>query len=53
MPFDSMLPGTAVAQRAAHMLEEWLESRLHPPQLTSARPEAALPCFGGHLGAFG
>jgi acetyl esterase/lipase len=28
--FDSMLPGTAVAQRAGHVLEDWLESRLHP-----------------------
>jgi acetyl esterase/lipase len=28
--FDSQLPGTAVAQRAGHVLEEWLESRLHP-----------------------
>jgi len=28
--FDSMLPGTAVARRAGHLLENWLESRLHP-----------------------
>jgi triacylglycerol lipase len=27
---DSMLAGTAVAQRAGRMLEDWLESRLHP-----------------------
>jgi acetyl esterase/lipase len=28
--FDSMLAGTAVARRAARVLEDWLESRLHP-----------------------
>ena len=28
--FDSMLPGTAVARRAGRVLEDWLESRLHP-----------------------
>ncbi len=28
--FDSMLAGTAVAQRAGRVLEDWLESRLHP-----------------------
>jgi acetyl esterase/lipase len=28
--FDSMLPGTAIAHRAARVLEDWLESRLHP-----------------------
>ena len=28
--FDSLLPGTAVAQRARRVLEDWLESRLHP-----------------------
>jgi acetyl esterase/lipase len=28
--FDSMMPGTAVAQRAGRVLEDWLESRLHP-----------------------
>jgi acetyl esterase/lipase len=28
--FDSQLPGTAVAQRAGRVLEDWLESRLHP-----------------------
>ncbi|MET0144940.1 MAG: alpha/beta hydrolase [Ilumatobacteraceae bacterium] len=28
--FDSLLPGTAVAQRAARAMEEWLRSRLHP-----------------------
>ncbi len=27
--FDSMLPGTAIAQRAARVLEDWLESRMH------------------------
>ena len=30
--FDSMLPGTEVAQQAARVLEDWLESRLHPKQ---------------------
>lgn len=30
--FDSMLPGTTVAQRAARTLEDWLDSRLHPGQ---------------------
>lgn len=30
--FDSMLPGTAVAHQAARILEDWLESRLHPMQ---------------------
>jgi hypothetical protein len=25
-----MLAGTAVAQRASRVLEDWLESRLHP-----------------------
>jgi acetyl esterase/lipase len=28
--FDSMLAGTEVAQRASRVLEDWLESRLHP-----------------------
>jgi acetyl esterase/lipase len=28
--FDSMMPGTAVARRAARTLEDWLDSRLHP-----------------------
>jgi acetyl esterase/lipase len=28
--FDSMLAGTAVARRAGRVLEDWLESRLHP-----------------------
>jgi acetyl esterase/lipase len=28
--FDSMLGGTAVAQQAGRVLENWLESRLHP-----------------------
>jgi acetyl esterase/lipase len=28
--FDSMMPDTAVAQRAGRALEDWLESRLHP-----------------------
>jgi acetyl esterase/lipase len=28
--FDSMLADTAVAQRAGRVLEDWLESRLHP-----------------------
>jgi acetyl esterase/lipase len=28
--FDSMLAGTAVARRAARVLEDWLESRMHP-----------------------
>jgi acetyl esterase/lipase len=28
--FDSMMAGTAVAQRAGRVLEDWLESRLHP-----------------------
>ena len=28
--FDSQLPGTAIAQRAAGVMEDWLESRLHP-----------------------
>jgi acetyl esterase/lipase len=28
--FDSMLAGTAVAQRAGQVLEDWLESGLHP-----------------------
>jgi acetyl esterase/lipase len=28
--FDSMLPGTAIGRRAGHVLEDWLESRLHP-----------------------
>jgi hypothetical protein len=27
--FDSMQPGTAVAQRASCVLEDWLETRLH------------------------
>jgi acetyl esterase/lipase len=27
--FDSQLPGTTIAQRANHVLEDWLESRLH------------------------
>jgi acetyl esterase/lipase len=30
--FDSVLPGTAVAQRAARVLEDWLGPRLHPGQ---------------------
>jgi triacylglycerol lipase len=30
--FDSVLPATAVARRAARVLEDWLESRLHPKQ---------------------
>jgi acetyl esterase/lipase len=33
--FDSMMAGTAVAERAGRALEEWLESQLHP-----AHPEA-------------
>jgi acetyl esterase/lipase len=28
--FDSMMAGTAVAQRAGRVLADWLESRLHP-----------------------
>lgn len=28
--FDSMMPETAIARRAARALEDWLESRLHP-----------------------
>ena len=28
--FDSMLAGTAVARRAARVLEDWLESHMHP-----------------------
>lgn len=28
--FDSQLPGTAIAQRANRVLEDWLQSRLHP-----------------------
>jgi acetyl esterase/lipase len=28
--FDSMLADTAVAQRVGRVLEDWLESRLHP-----------------------
>jgi acetyl esterase/lipase len=36
--FDSMLADTAVAQRAGRVLEDWLESRLHPghPESDSA-----------------
>jgi acetyl esterase/lipase len=30
--FDSMLAGTAIAQRAGRALEDWLESRLHPQE---------------------
>jgi acetyl esterase/lipase len=33
--FDSMLAGTAVAQRASRVLEDWLESRLHPENAES------------------
>ena len=28
--FDSMMPDTAPARRAGRVLEDWLESRLHP-----------------------
>jgi acetyl esterase/lipase len=28
--FDSMMPGTAIAARARHVLEDWLRDRLHP-----------------------
>jgi acetyl esterase/lipase len=28
--FDSQLPGSAVAHHACHVLEDWLEARLHP-----------------------
>jgi acetyl esterase/lipase len=28
--FDSQLPGTAIAQRANRVMEDWLEARLHP-----------------------
>jgi len=35
--FDSMMSGTAVVQRARHVLEDWLESRLHPSGLAGGR----------------
>jgi acetyl esterase/lipase len=28
--FDSMLPDTAIAARARHVLEDWLDARMHP-----------------------
>ena len=28
--FDSLMPGTAIAVRARHALEDWLQDRLHP-----------------------
>lgn len=28
--FDSMMPGTGVAQRARQVLEAWLDAKLHP-----------------------
>jgi acetyl esterase/lipase len=28
--FDSLMPATAIAARASHVLEEWLRDRLHP-----------------------
>jgi acetyl esterase/lipase len=40
--FDSQLPGTAIAQRAGRVLEDWLESRLHPrdPEVLQACAQA-------------
>jgi hypothetical protein len=28
--FDSIMPGTGVAQRARQAMETWLEAKLHP-----------------------
>ena len=42
--FDSMMPGTAVAQRAARTLEDWLELHLHPGgRGTGGRPAIPRP----------
>jgi len=39
--FDSMLAGTAVAQRASRVMEDWLESRLHPVHAESDGAEGS------------
>ena len=40
--FDSQLPATAIAQRANRVLEDWLQSRLHPTHPELDRPGAAV-----------
>jgi acetyl esterase/lipase len=38
--FDSLMPGTAIAARARHVLEDWLQPHLHPAAQPGGRPES-------------